>query len=508
MRTIVTEFEKVIKEVKRQKKLDKKALIEPGFYLSYEELYKNILHLATKIIEKTNKNEVVGIVTNRGVSTIVAMFACIYANNPYVVIDVESPVERVNKIIEVANPKLLIFDVNNQNKWDFFQNITSIGVDIKRSDYIYDEKLINERLKKMVSTDPLYILFTSGSTGVPKGTVVSHLNVVSYIEWFKNCFQITNETIFASQTPFHFSMSVSDVFSTLLSGASILIVPKSYFSFPVKLFEMMNEYQVNTIYWVPSAYQIISQMHLLDYCLPKYLKLAMFAGEVMPVKVLNDWMDKLPGVEFANLFGPTETTDICTYYKVDRKFANNESLPIGKACENLEVFLLNEKNELVSTNEEGELYVRGSFVAMGYYNNPEKTADAFVQNPLNPYYNEIVYRTGDICKYNDKQELIYLCRKDFQIKHMGYRIELGEIETLCNSLNEIKNAFCLYDTKLDEIICCYIGTIDTEELRAQLKIKMPYYMLPSKYEQLTMIKLNQNGKIDRRFYQEKYILNK
>ena len=154
----------------------------------------------------------------------------------------------------------------------------------------------------------------------------------------------------------------------------------------------------------------------------------------MPVKVLNDWMDKLPNVKFANLFGPTETTDICTYYKVDRRFANEESLPIGKACENLEVFLLNEKNELVSVYDktEGELYVKGAFVAMGYYNNPQKTSEAFVQNPLNPHYSEIVYKTGDICKYNDKQELIYLCRKDFQIKHMGYRIELGEIETLCN----------------------------------------------------------------------------
>ncbi len=510
MRTIVTEFEKVIEELKKQNRLDKKALIEPNFYLSYEKLYKNILTLATKVIEKTNKNEVVGIVTNRGVSTVVAMFACIYANNPYVVIDVESSKQRVNKIIEVAKPKLILVDKHNQNQWDFFQDIASICVDITYNDACYDKSLIKKRLEKMVSTDPLYVLFTSGSTGIPKGTVVSHLNVVSYIEWFKNCFQINQETIFASQTPFYFSMSVSDVFSTLLSGASIIIVPKSYFSFPVKLFEMMNTYQVNTIYWVPSAYQIISQMHLLDYCLPQYLKLAMFAGEIMPVKVLNDWMDKLPNVKFANLFGPTETTDICTYYKVDRRFANEESLPIGKACENLEVFLLNEKNELVSVYDktEGELYVKGAFVAMGYYNNPQKTSEAFVQNPLNPHYSEIVYKTGDICKYNDKQELIYLCRKDFQIKHMGYRIELGEIETLCNSLDGIQNAFCLYDSSLDEIICCYVGTMDTNELISQLKIKMPYYMLPSRYEKLSMIQLNQNGKIDRHFYQEKYSLNR
>ena len=126
---------------------------------------------------------------------------------------------------------------------------------------------------------------------------------------------------------------------------------------------------------------------------------------------------------FANLFGPTETTDICTYYIVDRKFSDGETLPIGRACDNCDVFAVKEDGTAANIGEEGELYARGSFLAMGYYNNPEKTAAAFVQNPLNTAYPETVYKTGDLVKRNENGELIYISRKDFQIKHMGYRIE-------------------------------------------------------------------------------------
>lgn len=507
MKTVITAFEDRIKELKGKNQLDKIAFQDPEHSLSYQDLHRYAKSLATTIIPKVSKNEVVGIATNRGVYTIIAMLACIYAGTPYVIIDVESPIERIQKILQVAAPQLLIFDEANADQWIELNAFPAIIVQSVCS-FEIDEKILEGRLKQIVSIDPVYILFTSGSTGTPKGTVIHHQNIVNYIEWFTTCFDISNSTRFASQTPFYFSMSVSDVFATLFTGAFLYIVPKSYFTFPIKLFDVMNQMEINTIYWVPSAYQMIAQMKVLDYVLPQHLQLAMFAGEVMPTKVLNYWMDKLPQVSFANLFGPTETTDICTYYKVNRKFANDEVLPIGNACENLEVFLINDTGKLANANEEGELYVKGAFVASGYYQNPEKAKEAFVQNPLNPYYPEIVYRTGDLCKYNTQGELVYLCRKDFQIKHMGYRIELGEIEAGCNALEEIKTAFCLYNGQKDEIICCYVGKITQQDLNTQLQAKMPYYMIPQRYELLSHVKLNQNGKIDRKYYQEEYILKK
>ena len=169
--------------------------------------------------------------------------------------------------------------------------------------------------------------------------------------------------------------------------------------------------------------------------------------------------------------------------------------------------LINEKGELALNDEIGELYCRGDFVAMGYYNNPEKTSEAFVQNPLNKNYPEIVYRTGDLCKYNKYGELIYISRRDFQIKHSGYRIELGEIETAVNSIEKIKNAFCLYNSKEDKIVLVYEGKITDSEIQTLLQKKLPYYMIPNAFEQIKQIKYNQNGKIDRAYYKE-ILINK
>ena len=198
---------------------------------------------------------------------------------------------------------------------------------------------------------------------------------------------------------------------------------------------------------------IVSNFKLFDFMKPEYLKTVLFAGEVMPTKHLNYWINNLGDeITYANLFGPTETTDICTYYVVNRRFADDEPLPIGRHCDNCNVFILNEKGEEAEPGEEGELYARGSFLSAGYYNNPEKTAEAFVQNPLNTAYPEIVYKTGDLVKEAENGDIMYICRKDYQIKHMGYRIELGEIEAAVSSVENVQECACVYDEQNDKIV--------------------------------------------------------
>ena len=198
------------------------------------------------------------------------------------------------------------------------------------------------------------------------------------------------------------------------------------------------------------------------------------------------------------MYGPTEAADTCTYYIVDREFSDTESLPIGRACENKNVFLLDEQDKLIQEpGHIGELCIRGTGLAYGYYNNPEKTRENFVQNPLQNAYAETIYRTGDLAKYNKYGELVYISRKDFQIKHMGNRIELGEIETAAASLSGIENCACVYDSEHSCIVLFYVGIVDGHEIKQKMIDLVPEYMVPNRLVQLENMPINLNGKVDR-----------
>lgn len=270
--------------------------------------------------------------------------------------------------------------------------------------------------------------------------------------------------------------------------------------------EFLNERKINTIYWVPSALAIVSNWNVFDFARPEHLQKILFAGEVMPVKHLNYWRRYLPDCLYANLFGPTETTDICSFYVVDRDFADSDSLPIGRACDNCDTFLLTEEETRASrAGEEGEIVVRGSFLADGYYNEPEKTAAVFTQNPLNTAFPERIYRTGDLARLNEKGEFIYISRKDFQIKRMGYRIELGEIEAAAGSIEKVKSAAALYDADTGRILVVYEGSIkDRDEVLQQTADKVPPYMRPDEVIRIKQMPYNANGKIDRQRLLKEY----
>ena len=482
---------------------DKIVFEENDKSITYDEFVKQAKILASSFSAENIKNRPIAVFDNRNIKTLIGMFAVLYSGNYYVVIDSHSPEERIQKIYDTINPIFTILE--NENK-DLFSNLKTDSEIVEFDENaVIKEELLSKIRANQISTDPAYALFTSGSTGMPKGTIVSHQNVINYIEWFTSEFEISNDTVFGSQTPFYFSMSVSDIFGTIFSGASFVIIPKTYFSFPIKLVEILNQKKINTIYWVPSALCIVANIKLFDYAKPEQLKYVLFAGEVMPNKQLNYWRKNLQNVKFANLFGPTETTDICTFYKIDRQFADDEALPIGKHCNNLETFIIDDNGkEIVEKDKVGELFVRGSFVAFGYYDNLEKTNSAFVQNPLHNHYREIVYKTGDLVKINNYGEYEYVGRKDFQIKHMGYRIELGEIETNAGAIDGVNSVCCVYNSIKDLIIMIYEGKIKQENLFEEIKKKVPPYMVPNEIIKISMMPHNQNGKIDRAYLKNNY----
>lgn len=477
---------------------DKIAFADEKKEITFRELGAQAKALATHMIAKNLFKKPVVIYLEKGVDVLVSFMGAAYSCNFYSPIDVDMPASRVNKILEVLQPSLVVTSRELQPVFEQFDYKGDYLLFEEAIGGAVNEEAIEAARGKGIDTDLLYVLFTSGSTGVPKGVTINHRSVIDYIDWVTETFEITQGDTFGNQAPFYFDNSILDIYSTIKSGATTYIIPKNLFAQPVPLLEYLKEKKINTIFWVPSALIVVAKLKAFrNVDLSDTLRRVLFCGEVMPNKQLNTWRRFLPDVQYANLYGPTEITDACTYYIVDREFTDDEPLPIGIPMANTDIIVLNDRNEPVTGDEIGELCVRGTSLSMGYYNNPEKTKEAFVQNPLNPYVPETIYRTGDLVKYNEYGEIIYLSRKDFQIKHMGHRIELGEIETAVSSLEQIALCCCLYDEKRQKIVLFIEEELDKAYINEQISSLVPEYMLPNKVVTLPDMPINANGKIDR-----------
>lgn len=438
------------------------------------------------------------VMQKKSISALVSFFSIAWSGNIYVPFDVDAPDERLKKMIELLNPLLIIAEKEYLERVSGWGNSVEIHLveELDQSEQWSESDLLKMK-HKIIDTDPLYIICTSGSTGVPKGVVVSHRAVLDFTEEASEEMHFTKEERFVSQVPFYFDVSVLDIYCTLRNMATLHIVPKQYYTFPAKIMNYICQNDINALIWVPSALVLVANLKLLDEIDVGCLKKIMFCGEVMPNKQLNVWRQAVPNAKYVNYYGPAETTCASTYYVVDREFDDDEPLPIGKPAYNTSVFILDEDGQKVSKGEVGELYIGGSGLACGYYNDLEKTSKAFVQNPMNKMYKDIIYRTGDLVRENDYNELIYVGRKDFQIKHMGYRIELGEIETAVNGLAGIKMNCCLYDDSKKMIVLYYVGDLEDKEIVNGLRDKIPQYMIPQLIIKKNLLPMNANGKIDR-----------
>lgn len=489
---------------------DKVAFVEGEKKVTYSEFKKAVQKRAIGIVKLLQgcsmQHRPVIVMQEKGIDKLVSFMSIAWSGNIYVPFDVEAPDERLQKMLDLLKPILIIADEKNVERMQNLQDRAQVVLSETLGQSLpVDEGYLEEMRRGIIDTDPLYIICTSGSTGVPKGVVVSHRAVIDFTEEASERMQFSPDEKFISQVPFYFDVSVLDIYCTLRNAAVLHIVPKQYYTFPAKVINYIQENEINALIWVPSALVLIANLKLLEEVNLSCLKKIMFCGEVMPNKQLNIWRKAVPNAIYVNYYGPAETTCASTYYIVDREFEDDDPLPIGKPAYNTGILILDENNQKIRGNEIGELCILGSGLALGYYNDVQKTKAAFVQNPLNIFYEERIYRTGDLVKLNEFGELLYMGRKDYQIKHMGYRIELGEIETAVNGIEGISMNCCLYDDIQKHILLIYQGAIDGKSIVKTLRDKLPQYMIPQDVIEVEKMPLNANGKINRVELKKKYI---
>ena len=488
-------------EASAQKYPDKIAFSDEHEEITFSQLLLRAKAIGTQIAERTSATcRPIAVVTGRNHRCVAAFLGVLYSGNYYVPIDSEMPEQRLNVIFDKLDPELVLYSEKD--------GVTSQRV-LGEMGFLYsdeskiDEALLARRRGSVLDTDPVYIIYTSGSTGTPKGIVISHRAVIDFVEWMADAVKYSHEDVFANQAPFYFDCSVKDLYLTLKLGATDHVIPKKLFMFPTLLIDFLNERKVTALTWATSGFNLISSSGILEKKAPLYLKTVAVGGEAMLAKHLNRWRRALPSVKYVNLYGPTEVTVDCTWFEVKKEYEDSEAIPIGKACANKEVLLLDEDLRPVPAGTPGEICVRGIGVSLGYYNEPEKTQAAFVQNPAVPYLDRI-YKTGDIGIANEDGDIVFQARKDGQIKHRGYRIELGEIERAVNGIEEIVDAVCFYDAQKGRIVCVYEGSVDSKEITARLMKIIPKYMLPNIYRQVEKMPHNANSKIDRVRLKEEY----
>lgn len=496
-------------DITAEKYPDKLSFVDTNRGITFSELRNEALLIATNLIDKEFFKKPVAVFLEQSVECIASFMGIAYAGDFYTLIDTKMPQARIEKIMTTLNPSAIITDEKHKDAASKFAGNAEVLVYSDLLNIKLDEESVYRTVGKIIDTDVIYVLFTSGSTGIPKGVTIGHRSLIDFTEWTTTAFGINNNDVFGNQVPFFFDHSLTDVYGTLKSGATLYIIPRKCFIFPVQLLEFIREKQINTVVFVPSVLCNVANLDLLKNCDVTCLQKIIFGGEAMPNKQLNYWRKNIPNALYGNIYGPTEGTGVCAFYIADRDFADDESFPIGYPCRNADVFVLNKDNKLVSGDEQGELCIRGMSLAYGYYNNPEKTNAAFVQNPLNTSFPERIYRTGDLVHYNKRGELIYDGRMDFQIKHNGHRIELGEIDTVASSLDGVDMCCTLYEKDVDKIVLFYTGLAESSEIRKKLAALVSDYMIPNKMIRLEKMPLNFNGKIDRVELQRKmkYIKN-
>ena len=453
------------------------------------------------------------VMTGRNVYTPACYIGIARAGCFYAPCDSSLPKSRLENIISLIEAPVLITDLEN------IPRVSELGYkgqvylleDILAGygDKKYDREFLQNIAKKINGSDPLYVIFTSGSTGVPKGVITSHYSLMCYLDAVNEVLDLDSSDVLGNQSPLDYIAAIRDIYLPHMSGASTCVIPEKEFAMPSLLFESLRSWKITTLCWSAAGLEMAAKLGAFDLGVELSLKKVIFSGSVMSGKYLSIWQKNLPDTVFINQYGPTEATASCTYYIVNDIADEDTSLPIGKAYKHYNVFLLNipededsethknsEARVINTENEIGEICISGPCLALGYYNNAEKSAESFIQNPTNHSFRELIYKTGDLARYDSEGNLLFLGRRDRQIKHLGHRIELDEIELAAMKINGIKECCAMYNSAKELLYLFYEGDASAKDITLYFRANMPAFMVPRRIKQLETLPKLPNGKKD------------
>jgi amino acid adenylation domain-containing protein len=495
---------------------DHPAVVDGARALSYKELDRRANQLANLLIQLgVKRGDRVGLYLDKSMEAVVGIYGILKAGAAYVSIDIRAPVSRARYIVGNCGIQVLITAVDRSETWGELSagsGLTHVVVmDGGSESPLPVEVVACDRLEAMpagkpdvrpIDRDLAYIIYTSGSTGAPKGVKLTHLNALAFVNWTVEEFGVGHHDRLSSHAPFHFDLSIFDLYAAAHAGATVFLVPPKASVFPIQVARFIHDNQITVWYSVPSILSMMVERGKLEQGSFPALRTLLFAGEVFPSKYLATLMRLLPHVEFYNLYGPTET-NVCTFYHVaEPPDPAKGDIPIGHPIPNTDGYVVREDGTLAAPGEVGELWIRSSTVMGGYWGDPEKTRSRLLPDPFATEVVDMVYRTGDLVAEDELGEYRFLGRRDNQIKSRGYRIELGEIETALYQHPAVAEAavVAVADDLITNSIHAYLALkveAETSSLLAHCKQAVPPYMVPESFEVLADLPKTSTGKIDR-----------
>ncbi|MBE5806263.1 MAG: amino acid adenylation domain-containing protein [Clostridiales bacterium] len=468
----------------------KNILEKDGEFITYSELCQKVnslmVYLRSKGIQKQDR---VCLITSHSFETVIGILAILKLGATYIPIDENYPIQRIKAIIEDSEAKMVITNL---------KHIVSSGLDIQvldLSNFIYLNKTTEIIHNEATPEDIAYIIYTSGSTGKPKGVMISHKALVNYIWWAKKQYVSSIDDAFALYSSLAFDLTVTSIFTPLISATKMIIYSSSEQEYV--LYRIMRENKATIVKLTPSHLSLLTEN---DYS-NSNVKVFIVGGEELKVSLAKKIQENFGmGLSIFNEYGPTETTVGCMIYKYDIEKDKDYAVPIGIPADNVKLYILDDNKNLVYYDCIGELYIAGDGVAEGYVNLEELTKERFIDNPF--VKGQIMYKTGDLCRYGSNGVIEYIGRKDKQVKINGFRIELQEIEKNILQIPGINDALVKINTMNNNVscLCAYLileEEISEEEIKRALRKVLPEYMIPTQYVYMETFPITSNGKVDK-----------